>query len=108
MKKRILILFVVILVIAGYVFYVNSVPLFSTFDGSLVKSWDVGDTEKNEDDWLDIPDEAEIGDKFTGSSGIIYILNEENISFEEEKYMSEIIGISCDGVWVILEDERSI
>jgi len=69
-------------------------------DNGLATSYDVGDTANNGDDWLDIPDEAEIGDTFTGSSGTNYELQEENLAPGEEEYYNNIIGISADGVWV--------
>jgi len=70
---------------------------------SLATSWDVDDTQNNGDDWLNIPDEAEIGDTFVGSSGITYVLQEENISNEEEAYYNSW-GLDCSGVWVVIED----
>ena len=70
---------------------------------SLATSWDIGDTQNNGDDWLDIPEEAEIGDSFTGSSGVTYELQKENITSEEEAYYNSW-GLDCSGVWVTLEE----
>jgi len=75
-------------------------------DNELAESWDIGDTEDNGDDWLDIPDEAEIGDTFTGSSGTTYELEEENISSEEEEYYNDN-GLDASGVWTEVEEEES-
>lgn len=70
---------------------------------SLATSWDIGDTQNNGDDWLDIPEKAEIGDSFTGSSGVTYKLQEENLAPGEEEYYNSW-GLDCSGVWVVIED----
>lgn len=77
----------------------DDTSLSNVHEGELTTSWDVTATVDNGDDWLDVPDEAEIGDRFTGSSGAIYELEEENLSPEEEAYYNEN-GLSADGVWV--------
>ena len=56
----------------------------SASKGKLATSWDVSNTVNHGDDWLEVPDEAQIGDIFTGSSGTTYKLQVENITPEEE------------------------
>jgi len=68
-------------------------------EGKLTTSWDIGDTENNGDDWFEVPGEAQIGDRFTGSSGITYELQVENITSEEEEYYNSN-GLDCSGIWV--------
>jgi|AntAceMinimDraft_18_1070375.scaffolds.fasta_scaffold238464_1 hypothetical protein len=99
MKRLILILMlvlsIVLLVSCSWIILDDS-PIFK---GKLTTSWDVSAPADNGDDWLDVPDEAEIGDTFTGSSGITYKLEEENISNQEKEYYNSW-DLDCSGVWV--------
>jgi hypothetical protein len=101
-KRLILILVLSIIILffvsCNWVILDNSLISNST-EGKLTTSWDIGDTENNGDDWLDIPDEAEIGDTFRGSSGQVYELQEENLASGEEEYYNSW-GLDCSGIWV--------
>ena len=94
---------ILILMLVSIVFFVGCSWIIlddsSISEVKLTTSWDVSNTTNHGDDWLDVPDEAEIGDTFTGSSGTTYELQEENLAPEEEKYYNSN-GFDCSGVWV--------
>jgi len=68
-------------------------------DGGLIESEDISNLNTQDQGSEPDPNDTEIGDTFTGPSGTEYILEEENISQEEEEALAQL-GFEPSGVWV--------
>jgi len=73
-------------------------------DGGLIESEDISNLNTQDQGSEPDPNDTEIGDTFTGPSGTEYILEEENISQEEEEALAAL-GYSPAGVWVEVEND---